>query len=71
MGSFDDPASFTQAAAVRFATRSDLGGDPSSVQGLAVLVMVVASIRLDDAGLAEWAATLAADRRDGLDSGRS
>lgn len=67
MCSFDDPASFTQAAAMRFATPSDRGCNPGSVQGLAVLVMVVAAIRLDNAGLAEGAATLAADRRDGLD----
>ena len=67
MGSFDDPAGFAQAAAMRYATSRDFGADVFGMQGSAVLVMVVASIGLDQARFAEWPAAFAAYRRNRLD----
>lgn len=64
---FDDPAGLAKTAAVRLATPGDFGGDARGVQGLAVLVMVVATIGLNDVGLGQRATTLAADRGNGLD----
>lgn len=67
VGSFDDPAGFAKTAAMRHAASRDLGGDTGGVQGLTVLVMVVATIGLDQARLGERPAALAADRRNSLD----
>lgn len=66
----DDPAGFAQATAVRFAAPGDFGGDASGVQRPAVLVVVVAAVGLDDGGLGQRSAALAADGWDGLDQGQ-
>ena len=67
MGALDDPTGLAKTAAVWLATAGDLGGDARGVQGLAVLVMVVAAVGLDHGGLGQRSATFAADRRNGLD----
>uniref|UniRef100_Q474R7 Uncharacterized protein n=1 Tax=Cupriavidus pinatubonensis (strain JMP 134 / LMG 1197) TaxID=264198 RepID=Q474R7_CUPPJ len=49
--SFDDPAGLAKTPAVRLAATGDLCSNASGVQRLAVLVVVVTAITLDDAGL--------------------
>ena len=67
VGALDDPTGLAKAAAVRFATSGELGGDTGGVQGSAVLVVVVAAVGLDHGGFGQRSAPLAADRWDGLD----
>lgn len=67
MGSLNDPAGFAQAAAMRLTPSGDFGRNPSGVQGVAVLAMVVATVCLNEAGLAERSAPFAANGRYGLD----
>jgi len=59
--SLDDPAGFAQPAAVRLAATSDLGSYASGMQWLAILIVVVSPIALDDARLEQRATALAAD----------
>ena len=69
-GSLDHPAGFSQAAAMRRVAPGDLGFDALSVKGPAVLVVIVATVGLDDAGLGEWAPPLATNRWNGFDQGQ-
>lgn len=66
-GSLDNPTRLAKTAAVRFAATSNLGGDADGVQGLAVLVVVVAAITLNDVRFGQGAPPLAADRGNRLD----
>ena len=61
--SFYNPTGFAKTTAMRFTATGDLGGDAGGVKGLAILVVVVPAITLDDAGLGQWTAAFAADRR--------
>lgn len=65
--SFDDPTGFAKTTAMRFTTTGDLGGDAGGVTRLAISVVVVPTITLDDAGLGQWTAAFAADRRNRFD----
>lgn len=49
--SFDDPAGLTKPTAMRLAAASDLRSNASGVQRLAVLVVVVSAITLDNGWL--------------------
>lgn len=66
-GTFDDPASFAKAAAMWFAAASNLGADAVGMQRLAILVVVVSTITVDDAWLGQWSTGLATDRRNRFD----
>ena len=57
---------FTQATAVRLAAPGDFGGDASGVQRTPVLVVIVAPVALNNAGLREGPAALAGNGRDGV-----
>lgn len=70
VGALNDPAGFAQATAVRFATPGDLGGDAGGVEWPAILVVVVTAVGLDDDGLGQRSAPLAADGWNGLDQGQ-
>lgn len=65
--SLDNPTGFAKPAAMRFTATGNFGGDSGCVQRLAVFVVVVPAITLDDAGLGQWTAAFAADRRNRLD----
>ncbi len=66
-GSLDHPAGFAQAAAMRRVAPGDLGLDALGVKGPTVLVVIVATVGLDDAGLGEWAPPFATNRWNGVD----
>ncbi|AJP56309.1 hypothetical protein UC34_23855 [Pandoraea vervacti] len=66
-GSLDNPTRLAKTAAVRLAAASNLGGDADGVQGLAVLVVVVAAITLNDVRFRQGATALASNRRNRLD----
>jgi len=65
--SLDNPTGFAKTTAMRFTATGDLGGDAGGVKRLAIFVVVVAAITLDDAGLGQRTAAFAADRRNRLD----
>jgi hypothetical protein len=67
MGALDDPTGLAQAAAVRFATPGNLGGDAGCVQWPAILVVVVTAVGLDDDRLGQRSPPLATDGRDCFD----
>ena len=67
---FDDPAFLAQSRAVRDAAASDLGGDATLAQQAAVIVLVVAAVGIQDAGLAPRPADHSADRGWGVDQAR-
>jgi hypothetical protein len=67
VSSFYHPAEFSQATAMFGSTPRDYWPDATVSQALAMCVGVVAAIAVDDFGLAQWSATRAADRRDGID----
>lgn len=69
-GSLDYPAGYSQAAAVRRVAAGDLGFDALGVKGPAILVVIVATVSLDDAGLGERAPPLATDGWNRLDKGQ-
>ncbi|KWR88144.1 hypothetical protein RM96_21465 [Cupriavidus sp. IDO] len=64
--SFDNPASLAKTAAVRFTATGNLCGNTIGMKWLAVLVVVVSAVALDDGGLGQWPTTLTADGRDRL-----
>lgn len=66
-GPLDHPAGFSQPTAVRGITPGDLGLDALGVQGPTVLVVIVAAVGLDDAGLGERSPPLATNRWNGFD----
>lgn len=68
-GSLDHPAGFAQTAAVRRVAPSDLGLDALGVKGPAVLVVIVATVGLDDPRLAERSSSFSTDRWNGFDEG--
>lgn len=65
-GALDDPAGLAEATTVGLPTAGDFGMDSGGVQGLAVLVVVVAAITLNDYRLLQRASALAANGRNGL-----
>lgn len=67
--SLDNPTRLTKTAAVRLAAASNLG-DANGVQGLAVLVVVVAAITLNDVRFGQGATPFAADQGNRLDQGQ-
>ncbi|SFT82584.1 hypothetical protein SAMN05192563_1004205 [Paraburkholderia aspalathi] len=46
IGSLDDPADFTETAAMGFATPGDRCGDAGGVQGPTILVVVISAVRI-------------------------
>ena len=69
-GAFDDPARFSQAAAVLGSASRDLGLDASLQQRGAVRIGIVAAVGLDQSGFALGRTALAPDRRNGIDQGQ-
>jgi len=67
VSSFYHPAEFPQTTAMFRSASCDYWPDATISQALAMCVGVVAAIAVDDFGLAQWSATRAADRRDGID----
>jgi hypothetical protein len=63
----DDPAGLTQSGAVRDTAAGDARGDAAGAQQAAVLVVVVATVGVDLAGLAAGSSAAAANRRYGVD----
>ena len=63
----DDPARATQAAAVRRPALGELGGDPASMERIAMRLRIVSSVTLDEAGFAQRPTGTAAYRRNGVD----
>lgn len=63
----NDPSGFAQATAVRLTSPGDLGRNASSVQRPAVFVVILATITLHDRRFRQRSATLATNRRDGVD----
>lgn len=66
-GAFDDPAGFAKAAAMRLAAARNLGADAVGMQRLAILVVIVSTVTLDDVWLGQWSTGLATDRRNRFD----
>ncbi|CAE6866496.1 hypothetical protein R69658_07892 [Paraburkholderia aspalathi] len=64
---FYHPAELAQATAMFSSTPRDHWRDASITQALAMGVGVVTAIGVNDFGLAQWSATHAADRWDGID----
>ena len=52
---------------MRFAATGNCSSNACCVQRLAVLVMIIAAIPLNDVRLAQWPSSFATDRRDGFD----
>lgn len=69
MRALNDPSNLSKAAAVWLSTSGNAGGNTSLVQDAPVLVVIVASIRIDAFGPAQWPTANAFDRRDRLDQG--
>jgi hypothetical protein len=65
--SFYTPTGLAETTAMRLTATGDLGGDAGGVKRLAIFIVVVPAITLDDAGLGQWTAAFAADRRNRLD----
>lgn len=63
----NNPAGFSETAAVGNPSAGNFGFDSRRVQGIAVLVMVVAAVALNDHRLLERSSAFAADGRNGLD----
>lgn len=61
-GALDDPAGFSEAAAVRGTAARNFGGNAGSMERLAVFVVVVSTIALDDDGFSQRATRLAPNR---------
>lgn len=66
-GALDNLRNPPWAAAVRLATACDLRRDTGRVQGLAIFVVVVTAIGLQNNGLSQRPAALAKNGRNGLD----
>ncbi|EDT37859.1 hypothetical protein BamMEX5DRAFT_6360 [Burkholderia ambifaria MEX-5] len=69
MRALNDPSNLPKTAAVWLSTSGNAGGNASLVQDAPVLVVIVASIRIDAFGPAQWPTANAFDRRDRLDQG--
>ncbi|AJY27433.1 hypothetical protein BTM_1852 [Burkholderia thailandensis 34] len=69
MRALNDPSNLPKAAAVWLSASGNAGGNASLVQDAPVLVVIVASIRIDAFGPAQWPTANAFDRRDRLDQG--
>ncbi len=69
MRALHDPSNLPKPAAVWLSASSNAGGNASLVQDAPVLVVIVASIRIDAFGPAQWPTANAFDRRDRLDQG--
>lgn len=69
-GSLDHPAGFTQTTAVRRVAPGDLGLDALGVKGPAVLVVIVATVGLDDPRLGERSPPFSTDGWNGFDEGQ-
>lgn len=65
--SLDNPMGSTKTTAMRFTATGDLSGDAGGGKWLAILVVVVPAITLDNAGLGQRTAAFAANRRNRLD----
>jgi hypothetical protein len=65
-GALDDPADLAQSRTVSDATAGDLGLDSTLPEEAAVLVEVVASIRVQASGLAAGASPPTPNRRNGV-----
>lgn len=66
-GSFDDPSRFSQTAAVRFAATCDQGFDSGSVERPAILIVIVATVGLNQQRFGQRTSPLAANRRNCVD----
>lgn len=66
-GAFDNPTGLAEATAVGFAATGNLCGNAGGVKRVAIFVVVVSAIALDNGGLGQWPAALAADGRDRFD----
>jgi hypothetical protein len=64
---FDDPTEFAEAAAVFGAAPGDDRSDASLAKSAAMRIRIVATVGVDDLGLAERSAACAANRRDSVD----
>ncbi len=69
-GTLDHPAHLAQSGAVGDAASGDQRFDAALAEQAAVLVEVVAPVRVQAPGLATRASPLAADRRDGVEQGQ-
>ncbi len=69
-GSFHDPTSFAQAAAMFGSASRDLRLDTSGFERCPMRVRVVAAVALKELGLALGSAALASDGRNGIDQGQ-
>lgn len=69
-GSLDHPAGFTQTAAVWRVVPGDLGLDAFGVQGPTVLVVIVATVNLDNPRLTERSPPFSTDGWNGFDEGQ-
>ncbi len=67
MGPFDDPTKFAEAAAVFGAAPGDDRSDAALAKSAAMRVGIVATVGIDDLGLAKRSAACAANRRDSVD----
>lgn len=67
IGALDDPTYFAKTAAVWFAAPCNRCRNPGSVQRPAIPVVIVSTIRIDSAWLAQWPTTHTANRWDGVD----
>ncbi|RKE36149.1 hypothetical protein B0G76_2309 [Paraburkholderia sp. BL23I1N1] len=67
MSPFDDPTELAEAAAVFGAAPGDDRSDATLAKSAAMRVGVVATVGVDDLGLAKRSATSAANRRDSVD----
>jgi len=66
-GSFNDPAGFTQAAAVWRSALGQIAGNPAAFERIPVRLAVVAPITLHTSRFASGPPGLAGNRRDGID----
>ncbi|MDW9248126.1 hypothetical protein C7S13_4785 [Burkholderia cepacia] len=71
MRALNDPSNLLNPAAVWLSASGNACGNASLVQDAPVLVVIVASIRIDAFGQARWPTANAFDRRDRLDQGIS
>ncbi|AIO94739.1 hypothetical protein DP50_2212 [Burkholderia pseudomallei 576] len=69
MRALNDPSNLPKAAAVWLSASGNAGGNASLVQDAPILVVIVASIRVDAFGPAQWPTANAFDRHDRLDQG--
>ena len=67
MSSFDDPTEFAQAAAVFGAASGDERSDAAFAKWAAMRIAIVATVSVEDIGLAQQSAASASNRWDSVD----